>query len=65
MEILYLLIPVALLIVAGAVGAFIWAVNSGQFEDTDGPAVRVLMEDDRVEDESAEKNESARADHET
>ncbi len=46
MEILYLLIPlsVVLILVIGAV--FWWALNSGQFEDLEGPAHRILMDDD-------------------
>jgi len=46
MEILYLLIPLGILILGIAVGAFIWAVKSGQFEDMQGPAHRILMDDD-------------------
>jgi cbb3-type cytochrome oxidase maturation protein len=46
MEILYLLIPVALIFVALAIGAFIWAGKSGQFDDLEGPAHRILMDDD-------------------
>lgn len=47
MSILYLLIPLALLLLGGAVWAFFWAVGSGQFDDLDTPAVRVIMDDDR------------------
>jgi len=45
-EILYLLIPlsVALILTIGA--AFWWALDSGQFEDLEGPAHRILMDDD-------------------
>jgi len=46
MEILYLLIPLGILILGIAIGAFIWAVKSGQFEDLQGPAHRILMDDD-------------------
>jgi cbb3-type cytochrome oxidase maturation protein len=46
MSILYLLIPLALVLLAGAVWAFFWAVGSGQFDDLDTPAVRVIMDDD-------------------
>ena len=54
MPILYVLIPLALLLLGGAVWAFFWAVGSGQFDDLDTPAVRVIMDDDskpREEDE--------------
>lgn len=46
MEVLYLLIPLALVLVAGAVGAFWWAVEDGQFDDPEGPAVRILDDSD-------------------
>ena len=46
MEVLYLLIPLALLLVAAGVAAFIWAVGDGQFDDPEGPAVRILDDDD-------------------
>lgn len=47
MEILYLLIPLAVLIAIAIVAALLWAVRSGQFEDLEGPAHRILMDDDR------------------
>ena len=46
MDILYLLIPISLIIVAIAVWAFMWAIRSGQYEDMEGPAHRILMDDD-------------------
>ncbi len=46
MNVLYLLIPLALLLVASAVAAFIWAVNDGQFDDPEGPAVRILDDEE-------------------
>jgi cbb3-type cytochrome oxidase maturation protein len=46
MDILYLLIPLSLVFVALIAGVFLWAVKSGQFEDMEGPAHRILMDDD-------------------
>jgi cbb3-type cytochrome oxidase maturation protein len=46
MNILYLLIPIGLVILGFAVWVFIWAVRSGQYEDLEGPAYRILMDDD-------------------
>ncbi len=46
MSILYVLIPLALLLLGGAVWAFFWAVGSGQFDDLDTPAMRILLDDD-------------------
>lgn len=46
MEALYLLIPLALLLVAIIIWIFLWAVKSDQFDDLEGPAHRVIMDDD-------------------
>ncbi len=53
MEILYLLIPVAVILVVIIAAAFLWAVKSGQFDDLEGPAHRILMEED---DEDANRD---------
>ena len=37
--------PASLVLVALAVAAFFWAVHSGQFDDLDSPAYRMLMDD--------------------
>jgi len=58
MIILYLLIPLGLVLVAVALWAFFWAVQSGQFDDLDTPGVQVLLDDDRAPDVSAaERND--------
>ena len=46
MTILYLLIPLGLVLLGVAAWAFMWAVRSGQFDDMEGPAHRILMDDD-------------------
>jgi cbb3-type cytochrome oxidase maturation protein len=46
MDILYLLIPLSLVLVFGIGTVFWWAVHSGQFDDLEGPAHRVLMDND-------------------
>lgn len=46
MEILYFLIPIAVLFVFIAVGAFLFSVRSGQYDDLEGPGHRILMDDD-------------------
>ncbi|MDX5151119.1 MAG: cbb3-type cytochrome oxidase assembly protein CcoS [Acidiferrobacterales bacterium] len=46
MDIIYLLIPTALLFVILIAWGFFWAVRSGQFDDLEGPAHRILMDDD-------------------
>lgn len=46
MNILYLLIPLGMVLVAFMVWFFFWAVKSGQFDDLDTPAVQILLDDD-------------------
>lgn len=47
MEILYLLIPLSVALVFLIAVVFWWSLKSGQFEDMEGPAYRILMDDDR------------------
>lgn len=46
MEALYLLIPLGIVVIVVAVVAFILTVKSGQYDDLDGVAYRILMDDD-------------------
>lgn len=41
-----MLIPLGILLLGVAIWAFVWAVKSGQFDDLEGPAHRILMDDD-------------------
>lgn len=59
MEILYLLVPLSLVLVVVIAGVFFWAVRSGQFEDLEGPAYRVLLDDETgpaCKDSAAERD---------
>ena len=57
MEVVYLLIPLALVLVVVIVWVFMWAVRSDQFDDLEGPAHRILMDDDEPMIEPREKDE--------
>jgi len=46
MEAVFLLVPLAAVLALGTVAALFWAVRSGQFEDLEGPAHRILSDDD-------------------
>lgn len=48
MESLYLLIPVSVVLVFLIGLVFWWSVRSGQFDDMEGPAYRILMDDDNA-----------------
>lgn len=46
MESLYLLVPLSVFIVVLAAWVFFGAADSGQFDDLDGPGMRILLDDD-------------------
>lgn len=46
MTVLYILVPIAVILVVVAIWVFNWAVNSGQYDDLDGPAHSILFDDD-------------------
>lgn len=45
MSVMYVIVPVALLLVLAAVLAHLWAARQGQFDDLTTPAMRMLHED--------------------
>ena len=47
MNIIFILIPLGLVLVLAAVGAFFWAIRNDQFDDLDSPGWRILFDDDR------------------
>ena len=59
MEILYLLIPLSLVLVGVIVWVFVWAIQSGQFDDLEGPAHQILMDDDSPDSTETRSNEDA------
>ncbi len=58
MSIIYVLIPLAIIIVGIAIGVFFWAVKSNQFEDLDRQGYSILFDDD-IKSESSEKTNDA------
>ena len=60
MEVLMLLIPMSVVLVALIGAVFWWSVRSGQFDDLEGPAHRILADDDRVEAAEAETKRAAK-----
>lgn len=46
MSVIFVVLPLAIAMAAGAVLAFVWAVRGGQFDDLDSPAVRVIVDED-------------------
>ena len=60
MDIIFLLIPLALVLVVVMVWVFMWAVRSDQFDDLEGPAHRILMDEDEPKIERKNKDEEAK-----
>jgi cbb3-type cytochrome oxidase maturation protein len=46
MTVLSVLLPVALLLGLAGLGAFFWSLKAGQFDDLDGAAMRILIDED-------------------
>jgi len=46
MSVLWIVVPLALLVVLIAVVAYVWSARAGQFDDLDTPAVRMLHDDE-------------------
>ena len=55
MEIIHFLIPMAMVLVAGIVGGLFWAVKSGQFDDMEGPAHQIIMDEAIYPEKSPEQ----------
>ena len=53
MTTLVYLIPIALFLGALGLGAFLWALRSGQYDDLDGAALRVLLDDENEKKDAA------------
>lgn len=45
MSVIFLVLPLALLIVAAAVWAFVWATRRGQYDDLETPAIRAVQDE--------------------
>ena len=56
MIVIFILIPLSILIATGFLLAFIWAVRSGQYEDTCTPSLRMLWEEIGTKDHSGPAN---------
>jgi cbb3-type cytochrome oxidase maturation protein len=49
MEIVFVLIPISIVLILGALWVFSWAIDSGQFEDLDREAQRILLDEEAAE----------------
>ncbi|QHT67583.1 cbb3-type cytochrome oxidase assembly protein CcoS [Rhodocytophaga rosea] len=49
MSVILVLVTLSMIVAGSFLGAFIWAMKSGQYEDTYSPSVRMLFEDKKEE----------------
>lgn len=62
MDVLVILVPLALGLGLLGLAAFLWSLNSGQYDDLDGAAWRAIMDDDEpIPDSAREPAQDARA----
>lgn len=59
MEIIYLLIPLSIVLVGLIIAGFFWAVNNGQFDDLQGPAYRILQDQDELDQSQESDNDNS------
>lgn len=58
----FYLIPIAIGLGVVGLGAFMWSLRSGQYEDLDGAAARILLEDDALSPAETISGEGSAAD---
>ncbi len=52
MNLLLVLLPIALLLGLLGLAAFFWALRNGQFDDPEGSAARILIDDEEEQDDA-------------
>jgi len=55
MSAIFILIGISLVVAVGFLVAFLWAANSGQYDDDYTPSVRILFEDNQPENKQSNK----------
>lgn len=60
MSVIFIVVPLATLIVLAAVIAFVWGARRGQFDDMDTPAVRMLHDDEPPAKKGGSRGPAAR-----
>jgi cbb3-type cytochrome oxidase maturation protein len=61
MEVTFVLVAITMVLVLAIAVVLLWAVRSGQFEDLEGPAWRIVMDDDRADARPVDMGPATRA----
>lgn len=59
MSVIIILIIISVLVALFFLGVFIWAVKSGQFDDTVSPSIRILFDDEKKKKTSEENSQNS------
>ncbi|MFN3952689.1 MAG: cbb3-type cytochrome oxidase assembly protein CcoS [Thermaurantimonas sp.] len=59
MEIIYVLIFISIIIASGFLVAFVWNVNSGQYDDDVTPAIRMLFDNEAPSKKNSESKQKS------
>jgi len=62
MDIILALIPISIILLITATSIFLWAMKSGQYDDLEGPAHRILHDDDDPAHKAAQKQRADSSD---
>lgn len=55
MEVLPIVIPLAILLALSFIGGFIWMTVKGQYDDLETPAMRMLLEEEKLQEKIQDK----------
>ena len=64
MSVIIVLIIISVFVAIFFLGVFIWAVKTGQFDDTVSPSIRILFDDKKQSKETEENDRSEKAEDE-
>lgn len=65
MSVIIFLIIIGIVVAGGFLASFIWAVKSGQYDDTYSPSVRMLFDDTKIIEDSESDNSTEDSEKET
>ena len=63
MSVIIVLVIIGVMVAGGFLGAFVWAVKTGQYDDTQSPAIRMLFDDTHPVDKPAESKPTTKTLH--
>jgi cbb3-type cytochrome oxidase maturation protein len=58
MSVIVVLIGFSIIVAAGFLVAFLWAVKSGQYDDDVSPSIRILYDNDEIKSEQTNTNQN-------